>query len=346
MVEKTDVLRLREELEKMERLVVFLHDNPDPDAIAAGWILSSIAKHLGLQTYTIYGGYLGRAENRNMVKILEIPMVPLGERDAFFKRGECYALVDTQPGSGNNSFPVEYKPHIVIDHHPKREDLDVPFCDIRPSLGACTTLLLEYYEAFELPLTPRLATASFYAIVSETQDLERDATKADREACIRLLAQVDLPVLGKIRHPKRERDYYRTIARAMRNVQVGKNTCICHIGPISTPEMVAEVADFLISMQQISWCLTTGFFEDAMTLSLRTTHPDGQAGATMKELVKNLGRGGGHGMMAGASIPLKDKRSYESICYVLTDRLLDVLPRKIPETLKPLLEEGDRTPES
>ncbi len=341
MVEQSDVQRLREELEKMQRLVVFLHDNPDPDAIAAGWILSSIAQHLGLETHTIYGGYLGRAENRNMVKLLEIPMVPLGHRDAFLKKDECYALVDTQPGSGNNSFPVDFRPHIVIDHHPSRADLDVPFGDIRPDLGACTTLLLEYHEAFGAPMTSRLATAAFYAIATETQELERDATKADREASIRLLAHVDLSVLGKIRHPKRDRDYYRTIARAMRNVRLGKNTCICHIGAVAAPEMVAEVADFFISMQQITWCLTTGFHDEAIALSLRTTHSDAQAGETIQKLVENLGRGGGHGMMAGASISLKDKNGYEATSAIVTQRLLDILPRKVPENLRPLLGEDE-----
>lgn len=31
------------------RLLIFLHDNPDPDAIAAGWILSKIATAVGVR---------------------------------------------------------------------------------------------------------------------------------------------------------------------------------------------------------------------------------------------------------------------------------------------------------
>ena len=86
-----------------KRLVVFLHDNPDPDALAPGWILQRLGEKLGLRSVIVYGGRLGRAENRAMVRLLKIPARSLESRRIRYLRTDRYALLDTQPGTGNNS---------------------------------------------------------------------------------------------------------------------------------------------------------------------------------------------------------------------------------------------------
>jgi nanoRNase/pAp phosphatase (c-di-AMP/oligoRNAs hydrolase) len=174
-------------------------------------------------------------------------------------------------------------------------------------------MLLGYFQAFGLYLNPQLATAAYYAIVSETQDLERDASKADREACLKLFPLVHLVNLGKIRHPRRGREYYRTIARAMQHVMVGKNTCICHMGLVPNAELVAEVSDFLVAMKQVTWCMVSGFIGDAMLVSLRTTHPDGRADQIIKKVLRKFGHGGGHEMMAGGSAACEDLEQYRML---------------------------------
>lgn len=333
---------LREALAGGKRLVVFLHDNPDPDAVAAGWLLANIAQHLGLAVELVHGGTLGRAENRAMVRLLGIRLSRL--RGAFRPReGDRFALVDTQPRAGNNVFPDGLHAHAVIDHHPRRDDLDAAFADVRGDSGCTATLLLGYYQAFGLDVTPALATATFYAIISETQDLDREATKADRDACLRLFPLVQLSTLGKIRHPPRERDYYRTIARAMRQVLVGKNTCICHIGPVHSAEMVAEVADFLVAMKQITWCLVSGFTGGQTVASIRSTHQEARAEQVMKHVIDAEGTGGGHEMMAGGAVSCGDLACYEALTDRLSERFLDRLSRS-SEHLRPLLEEDRAEP--
>jgi nanoRNase/pAp phosphatase (c-di-AMP/oligoRNAs hydrolase) len=185
-----------------------------------------------------------------------------------------------------------------------------------------------------------MATAAFYGILSDTQDLDREASRADVEACRRLFPLVLLDTLGKLRHPPRERDYYRTIARAMQHVMVGKNTCVCHVGPVSNPEVVAEVADFLVAMKQITWCLVSGLVEGSMVLSLRTTHPDGAADQLMSRLLRGLGAGGGHGMMAGGAVACADAERYRQLAERISARFLEGLPRRTPEILRPLTAEA------
>ncbi len=321
-----------------KRLIIFLHDNPDPDALAAGWLLLEIAKSQGVKAKMVYGGHLGRAENRTMVRLLDIKLTHLQDQNLRYSKSDLYALIDTQPNSGNNSFPNHLTCHIVIDHHPLRDDFTPVFSDIDENGGCFSTRLLEYHQVFGLDLSPALATAAYYAIITETQDLEREATKADRDACLKLFPMIELTLLGKIRHPRREREYYRTIAQVMRRVMVGKNSCICHIGEVYTVEIVAEMADFLVAMNQVTWCLVSGFRNGEMTISIRTTHDNGKAYWVMEKLVADLGRGGGHDRMAGGNIPCGTIERYHKVAEQITQRFIEGLSRRQPERLRPLYE--------
>ena len=142
------------------RLEIFLHDNPDPDAIASGFLLARLAEHLGVKARMFYGGKLGRAENRAMAGLLRIPLKNLETSRARFRRGDRFAMVDTQPGAGNNSLPKNLRVDIVIDHHPSKHPLQAPFVDIRPGEGACTTIVLRYFDALGAELDSALATAT------------------------------------------------------------------------------------------------------------------------------------------------------------------------------------------
>jgi len=53
-------------------ILVVSHDNPDPDAIAAGWAIQwLISEKLGKPARLIGGGEIVRAENRHMLKLLQ-----------------------------------------------------------------------------------------------------------------------------------------------------------------------------------------------------------------------------------------------------------------------------------
>ena len=316
--------------------MIYLHDNPDPDTIAAGMCLGRIGEHLGLRPLLVHGGHLGRAENRAMVRVLRIPLRQLEGARLRPLSTDRYALVDTQPGTGNNSFPVGRRAHVVLDHHGRTKGLAADFVDIRSDEGCCTTLLLSYLRAFGLEPDATLATACAYAILSETQDLNREATRTDRETWQYLVPMVRHPSLGRIRHPVRSRGYYRTILRALQRMELGRHVVVCHIGDVPYAEVVAEVADFLVAMDRISWCLATGRYEGRMVLSLRTTDPRGGAERIMKRILWGLGKGGGHGMIAGGAMPCPDGDPDGAKAAEISKRFLRALRRRTPEALKPL----------
>jgi len=173
---------------KNANVLVCTHDNPDPDAIAAGFALGELLRARAGATYTItHGGVLGRAENRAMVRLLKIPLVPFARVD--LSAYDVVALVDTQPAHGNHRVTpahLQGKRLVCIDHHPAREwDEGAPdFADVGGDYGATSTMLTCYLDSAEVAFDPAVATALFYGIKSDTRDLGREVGR-HRLACPR-----------------------------------------------------------------------------------------------------------------------------------------------------------------
>src|SRR5262249_25441378 len=150
-----------------------------------------------------------------MVRELKIDLHPLEKLD--LGQFGAFALVDTQPGTGNNSLPADRKCDIVIDHHPLRTTTpaDIPWRDIRPDVGATATTVYGYLREAKLSIDQNLATAFLYAIKSETRDLGREAGEEERDAYVELLRTADMARLHAITTPKVGREHFVALDRAV-----------------------------------------------------------------------------------------------------------------------------------
>jgi len=285
-------------------LLVVVQDSPDPDSLAAAVALRRLAKSLAnLQCSIAYGGTVGRGENRALVKYLGLNLRPCDEID--YDKFDLISLVDTQPRTGNNSLPDLVMPHLVIDHHPIRpQTRTVPFTDVRSDYGATSTILVEYLiEAGITPDTP-LATALLYGIRSDTQDLGREASRADVEAIEFLYPFANKRMLSVIQRGKVPRVYYQMLADALRNARVQGPAIITELGEIDNPDMIAEVADLLLREDETIWTMCTGSWNGKLLISIRTSEESNLAEKVIKHIVARRGTGGGHQTYAGGQIPL------------------------------------------
>lgn len=286
-------------------LLIIIQDNPDPDCIAAAVALRKLANNLAnLQCSIACGGTVGRGENRALVKYLGLNLRPCEEID--FGKFDLVAMVDTQPGTGNNSLPNGVVPHIVVDHHPiRRATRTVPCTDIRSGYGSTSTIFVEYLiEGGITPETP-LATALLYGIRSDTQDLGREAGRADIEAIHFLYPFANKRMLSVIQRGKVPRVYYQMLTDALRNARVQRPAIITELGPIDNPDMIAEVADLLLREDETTWTMCTGLWNDKILISIRTSEENKLAEKVIKGMVFRKGTGGGHLTYAGGQIPLK-----------------------------------------
>lgn len=306
------------------KIVIVVHDNPDPDCLASAMSLRHLfVMKLNKETVITFSGMIGRSENLAMAKELQIPLTPLGITDLSDFQVVC--MLDTQPGTGNNSLPPGTRVDVVIDHHPLREATrQCRWVDVREEYGVTATILYEYLQVQDVPIGTKLATALFYAIKSETQDLGRDTNLPDREAYHRLFPLTNKRLLNSITHPKQPFEYFVTVSRALANTSIYGNVLVSRLGAVAFPELVAEMADFLLRLEDIEMVLTMGMYNNDMIISMRSNRHDMNAGDVLRHLVTGIGAAGGHGMMAGGKVEIASPTpaDVEEMENLMTERFL------------------------
>src|SRR5512143_425794 len=323
-------------LERPGPLIILPHDNPDPDAMASAVTLKYLAHRLlEKEVFIALGGIVGRAENRAMRTYLNIELVPVSE--VRFGGDVQVALVDTQPGRSNNSLPEQVVPMVVIDHHPAYAEYPgVPFLDLRENYGATSTILTEYLRESKLDVEAKTATALFYGIAAETQDLGREATAADIEASHFLYPYTNKRRLAKIENARVPREYFRVFREAIDHAALYDHKVVVSLlGDVQYPDMVAEVADFLLRLDGAEWSAAIGAFNGCLYCSIRTTDRDTNAGDLLQQVL-GAKSAGGHDMIAGGRIPLStDPAARVKAACEVRARLLQKLNVSL-ETGKPL----------
>ena len=309
-------------LERPGPLVILPHDNPDPDALASAATLRYIARILVSKDAAIaLGGYVGRAENRAMVRYLNIPLVPVSDLP-LRAPDTIVALVDTQPGRQNNSLPDGVKASIVIDHHPQYASIaDVPFADMRDGYGATSTILTEYLMDTRLRVDTKIATALFYGIMAETQDLGREASDPDMAASHFLYPHANKRRLAKIENARVPREYFAAFRQAIESAVIYDRAVISVLGAVRYPDMVAEMADFLLRLDEVDWAAALGTYEKFLYVSLRTTHREVSAGELLQRVLGS-DHAGGHDMIAGGRIALAPNADWEEVAARIRSRLV------------------------
>ncbi|GAC1602716.1 MAG: DHHA1 domain-containing protein [Myxococcales bacterium] len=289
------------------RALVLTHDNPDPDAVASACGLAFLlTEGAHVRAHAAYGGMIGRAENKALVKVLHLPIQPIARLDP--QEHDLVCLVDTQPEVGNYSLATRAAPALVIDHHPARpSSLLTAFHDVGGPAGATSTLITQYLRAARLVPGTALATALFYGIKSDTRDLGREVEGVDVDCYNWLFPRVDKTALSRIEHPQVPPHYFAAYHRAYERARVHGDGAgvVVGMGEVYVPEIVPEVAERLVSFEGLRWSLATGAYGGELYLSLRMNDRRMNAGKLVRETCRPLGgSAGGHGAMAGVRIPL------------------------------------------
>lgn len=304
-VKAKKILRLKALLAGKSSMLIVMQDYPDPDSIASATALRTLAHAISeVQCFIAYSGVIGRAENQAMVKYLDLNLHPMDRID--LNKFDVVALVDTQPGTGNNPLPTGIVPDIVIDHHPIQPvTRSVGFTDVRSRYGATSTILVEYLKEAGIEPDIPLATALLYGIRSDTHDLGREATQADIDAFLSLYPGSNKRMLSRIERGRVPEEYFQMLAEGLKNARVYGIGIVTGLGDIENPDMIGEVADLLLRNESSIWALCYGFYESRTLFSLRTSDADADAGGVARRIVKGKGTGGGHKTLAAGQIPLR-----------------------------------------
>lgn len=291
---------LKERGRKITPLLIMTHDHPDPDGLASAWALAHLVKKICHgRGRIVFGGMIGRQENRLMLESLGVPAYPLRKSD---KDAAHAALVDTQPPFKNNRFDPRRHPEILIDHHPRNSKTGADLLLIDENVGATTTILAEALLESGISVPRKLATAIVYGIGSETQNLGREAGPRDIEAYLAFLPKANMKALWKIVNPPRPASFFHMLSSGIRNAFVCRRIIGVNLYEVSTPDRVAQMADFLLTHEKMRWSIVTGRYRGRLHVSLRTHNPGEHAGRLLRGILGGGNRAGGHRQIAGGSL--------------------------------------------
>lgn len=249
-----------------------------------------------------FGGFVGRAENKAMIRFLNIHIVPYVLLE--IKDFDRIILVDCVPGRSNVSLPAGIPVHAVIDHHMGDTPGNQPFFyDIRKEIGAASTIVTEYLLTANCPINAKLATALFYGIKTDTGDMGRDSTAEDLECYKHLFGQMNHNLLAKIENPDRDIAFFKIVHRAAQAMIAYGSFGYIPLGSVASPDYVAEMADLFHSLEKIDITVCCGFFKKNIFFSIRAKNRD-EAGIFAEKVATALGGGGGgHGKLGAGRIP-------------------------------------------
>jgi len=295
--------RLLDIIRQYEKVLVVMHDNPDPDAIASGWgVEVLITETLNLPVRVVGGGAIVRAENKHLVELLcpPIELVDRVEPDPT----AATILVDCGAEATNHLLTrLGIRPVAIIDHHRNGSALtDVAFKDIRCDAAASATIVASYLREQGIEPGPKLATAMLYAVRSETCGYESYHSPLDRAILPWLTEMGEPTLLAEIENAPLARSYFGDLILALQSTFVYDSVGVCFLPRASGAEIVGEVADLLIRCEGLRRVLCAAAIGNDLLVSARTAPDGGSAVDLLVEAIRGLGGAGGHAHRAGGKI--------------------------------------------
>jgi len=293
-----DFLAARQD--SLSPLLILTHDYPDPDALASALALNYLAQqYFGITSRIAYGGVIGRSENKALVKSLQMRLYKI--RPEHFRKYRNIALVDTQPKFDNNPFPAKRKATVVIDQHVSITKPSSELSIIDTECGATCVILAQAILLQKDPIPPKIATALAYGILSDTLGLYRVQRSDVIQTYLSIIHYCDLRMLAQIQNPTRSRRFFVTLHRALGRAIVYRRLLVSHLGFVENPDLVSQMADFLLTYENVHWSFCTGRYRGRIYVSLRTSKPNTQAGMVLRTIFDNPKDAGGHDAIAGGS---------------------------------------------
>jgi nanoRNase/pAp phosphatase (c-di-AMP/oligoRNAs hydrolase) len=274
--------------------------NADPDALASAMALKRLfwRKTKPVRIFRI--NRIDRADNLALINLLSIQHRHI----RLLKKTEItkYALLDSQP-SHNDAF-APFKFDIIIDHHPVTSDLNADFIDIRDDYGANSTIMTEYLKAAKIKPSPKLATALFYGIKSDTNNFIRKTVTNDMAAFRHLYDFANLNIVKKIESSEFTRKTLSSLNIAMQQLVFFRKMALVPMGAVDNPDVVVIVADFFLKMAEATWSIVAGSFDKKLIVVFRNAGFRRHAGRLAERMFGEIGSAGGHKNAARAEIPL------------------------------------------
>ena len=283
-----------------DRVLIMLHNDPDPDAMASGLALRNVLRRT--KTTAIIGAIQGvtRPENLRMVNLLDIHVEPITV--ASLEEFDRVAMVDVQPAYFGGQID---RVDLVIDHHPEQPGYTAVFKDIRPDYGSTSTILTEHLRAVDVNISERTATAMLYAIKSDTLFFNRSTNRVDLEAFSYLYPLSDAAMIRKMEGAEITSERLDYVMKAHLGGILSDQVFCAFLGAMPREDFIPYVADFFLQLEDVKWTVIAGIVNESLVVSVRNLGYTKNAGEFVRRFFAEIGSAGGHRAMAKAVVPLR-----------------------------------------
>jgi nanoRNase/pAp phosphatase (c-di-AMP/oligoRNAs hydrolase) len=304
-----------------ERVLIMLHNDPDPDAMASGLALRNVLRRT--KTTAIIGAMKGvtRPENLRMVNLLDLHVEAVTVES--LKEFDRIAMVDVQPHYFGGLID---RVDLVIDHHPEQPGYTALFKDVRPDYGSTSTILTEHLRAVDVNISERTATAMLYAIKSDTLFFNRQTNRVDLEAFSFLYPLADAQLIRKMEGAEITSERLEYVIKAYEGGLLLEQVFCAFLGSLPREDFIPYVADFFLQLEDVKWTIVAGIVNDTFVVSVRNLGYSKNAAEFVRRFFAEIGSAGGHRAMAKAVVPLQAFRK----------RFGDPDPKDIPAMLQEL----------
>ena len=282
-----------------DRVLILLHNEPDPDALASGLALRNVLRRTRQTCIIAALEGVTRPENVRMVNLLDLHVEPI--TPAHVSEYERIAMVDVQPHYFGE---VIDRVDLVIDHHPEQPGYTAVFKDIRPDYGSTSTILTEHLRAVDANISERTATALLYAIKSDTLFFNRQANRVDIEAFSYLYPLADAALIRKMEGAEITMERLEYVVKAKQYGRMVEQVFCAFLGTTAREDFIPYVADFYLQLENVKWTLVAGIVNDSLIMSVRNLGYSRNAGEFVRKYFADIGSAGGHRAMAKAVVPL------------------------------------------
>ena len=308
-------------LSDADRILILLHNDPDPDALASGLALRHVLRRTKQTAVIAALQGVTRPENQRMMNLLDIHVeIVTASQVAEFDR---ITMVDVQPHYFGGAID---RVDLVIDHHPEQSGYTAVYRDIRADYGSTSTILTEHLRAVDANISERTATAMLYAIKSDTLFFNRQANRVDIEAFSYLYPLADAALIRKMEGAEITEERLDYVLKARQHGRMREQVFCAFLGSTPREDFIPYVADFYLQLEDVKWTIVFGLVGESLVMSVRNLGYSRNAGEFVRKHFADVGSAGGHRAMAKAVVPIRafQEKFGNLTASELSDRILEL----------------------
>ncbi|MGN1186878.1 MAG: bifunctional oligoribonuclease/PAP phosphatase NrnA [Lachnospiraceae bacterium] len=306
-------------LEKYNYIVIQMHDNPDADAVGAGYSMYQYFKSKRKIVRLVYGGRtkITKSNMRMLIKELGIPVEYIKDADELrlpeYDKPELLLTVDCQYGEGN-VWHIDAENVAMIDHHATGRVSD-DMAEIRSYIVSCSAVCYDMLraEGYDVNANIDVATVLYYGTFMDSNEFSeiRNPLERDMIDCL----HVDKKLINRITHANFTMQELETAAIAMLRFSYDENKRLSIVkSKPCDPNILGLVGDMVLQVDSVDVCIIFSECDGGYKLSIRSCEAEVAANELAAYLTADIGNGGGHTDKAGGFINQKKyEEKYEDI---------------------------------